>query len=308
MAEQTTKIIGVDFSGAVTRNTTWVAKGELKGRILTIKTCFKPASKQEEAHLKVKEILTRLPPGAVAAMDFPFSVPKSFLEHWSALDEQISSARTMPDLWRRAGELKKSNKKLRRWCKEFVNKRKKDEIFPTEPKRVGDFYSPNSFSPLHRVRPDMVAMTFRGMEILQKVWDNSQCQVPPINFPERTGSQVIEVMPSAILSAMGLTNSGYKGKGKECKKFREVIWDNLSCKSGIKLNDPNDCRNKAIYDSGGDCLDAVVAAIAAALWHIDQEIFHGPPMQCSSRWDDVILKEGWLYTPCPSKLPVCIDE
>ena len=53
---------------------------------------------------------------------------------------------------------------FQRQCKEFVT-------HSGEPKRIADIHFPESYSPLHRVNPNMVPMTFRGMQMLDSLWD-----------------------------------------------------------------------------------------------------------------------------------------
>ena len=300
MAEQTTKIIGVDYSGNETDNATWVAKGTLKGSTLEIESCCRLGKQRKNAHQLLEDELRGLSPGAVAAMDFPFSVPSPFIEHWRKSDDKLCSPTTMPELWEAANRLQKSNTQLKKWCKEFVADRTGSEHFP-EPKRKSDEYNPGSFSPFHRVSPDMVPMTFRGMQMLHQLWKNGNCQVPPLDCAGRNGPLLLEIMPGTVLSAMGLPHQKYKGRGASFRKLREDIWYNLEPRSGITIsaNDKEKLKSKATDNH--DCLDAVVAAVAAALWHIDRDIFHGPPPKsCKS----AIEIEGWLYSPCPSKLPI----
>ncbi len=312
MAEEATEIIGVDFSGNEKRNATWVARCCLKGSVLKIESCSHLGNAREKAHKDLERILKELPSGSVAAMDFPFSVPEEFIEYWGECDEELASPKDMTELWKAASRVKKSNTKLGEWCKKFVDARKDKKLYP-EPKRRGDLYQPGSFSPLHRNQPDMVPMTFRGMQMLDRLCnseDSSFC-VPPLSEKDHCGSVLLEVMPGSVLISMGLPYQNYKDNPRSMKeeayyrKFRSDIWDNLAARSGITISAKDKTEldklgEKAKNDKGGDCLDAVVAAVAAAIWSLSKETFHCPPEKGSP----AILKEGWLYTPCPSKLPV----
>ena len=87
------EILGVDFSGAAPDNNTWVAAGTLVDGGLELRGCF-PASRGQ-----VAQMLTGLPKGSVAALDFPFSVPLPFAGYWrpGALD--------MTQLWTAAADM-----------------------------------------------------------------------------------------------------------------------------------------------------------------------------------------------------------
>ena len=316
MAEQATKIIGVDFSGAERSNTTWVAKGTLIGNVLELESCRRLGKRRGDAHQKLEDELKALPKESVAAMDFPFSVPEEFIEYWCGSDELLASPEDMTELWKAAQRLKKSNTELEKWCKKFVDSRKNGELYP-EPKRRGDLYQPASFSPLHRNQPDMVPMTFRGMQMLHRLYnaEESSFRVPPLSGKNHCGPTLLEVMPGSVLISMGLPYQNYKEnsrskKGEKFhKNFRSYIWDKLTARSGIIISMKNEADldnlgEKVKNNKGGDCLDAVIAAVAASIWSLDKKNFHCPPKKDPPHLSDRILKEGWLYTPCPNRLPV----
>ena len=79
MSETATRIIGVDFSGAAKDNhvgKTWITEGTLQGNSLTLLEP-RPISRNCLTEMLIKE-----DPKAVIAMDFPFSVPREFLDCW----------------------------------------------------------------------------------------------------------------------------------------------------------------------------------------------------------------------------------
>ena len=302
MDKKTTRIIGVDFSGAVRERNTWICEGTFDGEVLYICRCH--SIPRDE----LTDKLSQIDEPAVAAMDFPFSVPKEFIDYWGEHDSTVRSAETMPELWRAAVQLSSSNAKLKRWCTKFVNERKRNRVVPAEPVRRVDYYHPGSFSPLHSVHPDMVPMTFRGMQMLHQVWKNSDCRVLPLDCATRQGHLLLmEVMPGLVLTAMGLPHQNYKGKKKAPREIRKYIWRNLESRSGItiKLEEKATIGIESKVICNDDCLDAIVAAIAASLWNLSEDNFHRPPTRSL---EETIRKEGWLYTPCPSKLPVNANQ
>ncbi|GIT45323.1 MAG: hypothetical protein Ct9H300mP11_32590 [Chloroflexota bacterium] len=64
----------------------------------------------------------------------------------------------------------------------------RDEFVPEhgEPYRRGDLYFPECYSCLHKANPNMVPMTFRGMQMLDDLW-RSGCRVPPLKNKTNTG-------------------------------------------------------------------------------------------------------------------------
>ena len=80
------EILGVDFSGARSDNNTWLAQGALDDRGLVLWCCR--AVPREE----LTELLAETTGPAIAALDFPFSVPLPFARYWTP------KARCMEDL------------------------------------------------------------------------------------------------------------------------------------------------------------------------------------------------------------------
>jgi hypothetical protein len=283
VTEETT-IVGVDFSGAKADKNTWVTQGILTGGVLTIDSC----ASTPRADLAV--LLASLPPGSVAALDFPFSVPAVFAARW------LPEARTMPQLWEAAAAMD---------LPEFMALRDDFVAEHGEPLRRGDLYFPECYSCLHKANPNMVPMTFRGMQMLARLWETG-CRVPPLPDEGRTGPVLLESMPGAALRAFGLPFKGYK-KGRNAVELRRQILTGLNSGSGIAL--PTLARFRDDCIGNDDCLDSVVAAVAACLWTRDQALFRRPqdgPGDATKRGgtpnpDENELArarlEGWLYAP-----------
>ncbi len=279
-----TSILGVDFSGAKADKNTWVTKGVIDRGVLEIESC------QPTPRAELTVLLASAPDTAVAALDFPFSVPKEFAGHW------LPEAQTMPQLWEAAANM------------EFADFMALGDGFVAEhgePFRRGDLYFPECYSCLHKANPNMVPMTFRGMQMLDALW-RSGCRVPPLPDEARTGPLLLESMPGAALRALDLPFKGYK-KGQHAVDLRRQILDGLEATSGISL--PNLGRFRDYCLGNDDCLDSVAAAVAACLWVRDQELFRRPqdgPGDVSHRGgtpspDENELQtarlEGWLYAP-----------
>lgn len=279
-----TTILGVDFSGAKSDKNTWVTRGTLSGNSLEISSC-EPTPRAELAIL-----LGSAPKNTIAALDFPFSVPREFASYL------LPSAEDMPELWNATANME---------FQDFMALRDGFVLEHGEPYRRGDLYFPECYSCLHKANPNMVPMTFRGMQMLDGLW-RSGCRVPPLPNGTRTGPLLLESMPGAALRALGLPFKGYK-KGQNALSLRRQILDGLGTMSGVGL--PNLSRFRDYCLESDDCLDSVAAAVAACLWNKDPTMFRLPqdgPGDVSRRGGTpnpnenelrTAQLEGWLYAP-----------
>jgi hypothetical protein len=268
-------IVGVDFSGARSDDRTWVAGGRLDGRCLVLRSCA-PVRRAE-----LEEVLLSLPGDAVAALDFPFSVPQEFARFWRP------GAIAMPDLWAAASMME---------IAEFMALRDDFAARFGEPRRRCDTFFPEAYSCLHKVNPNMVPMTFYGMRMLARLGP-AGCAVPPLSFQGRTvagKALLLEAMPGAALRAFRLPYKGYKNGVNAGMKRREIL-EGLPGRSGLLL--PNLAEFSEVCLKSHDCLDAVVAAVTAALWARDPGLFLRPELGGVEGPDRVSLLEGWLYAP-----------
>ncbi len=267
-------IIGVDFSGAKSDNNTWMADGYLDGLELNIRGC-RPISRA-----LLTALLENLSEFTIAALDFPFSVPTSFAQYWSP------DANDMTELWAAAGATK---------IDRFIELRDSFVAHHGEPKRHCDRYYTECYSPLHKTNPNMVPMTFYGMRMLHSLW-NANYEVPPLKSKKDSRGLILEVMPGAVLKAMKLPYKGYKN-GVRALELREQILEGLNQCCGLSIPNLSEYRDIAI--ASHDCLDAIVAAVAAALWAIDPELYRLPEHEGRVDLEHQIGLEGWLYAPRP---------
>ncbi len=281
-------IVGVDFSGARADSATWVtqARQEADGLRLLSSTPVKRA--------ELTELLAALPGDTVAALDFPFSVPHDFALAWQP------SARAMPPLWEAAAQME---------FEEFLSIRDAFCSEKGEPMRRGDLYFPECYSCLHKFNPNMVPMTFRGMQMLHKLW-NAGCRVPPLPDDGRNGPLLLESMPGAVINALGLPHKGYKN-GQRQQELRQRVLDGLPHRSEVHVVNLGEFRDRCLESH--DCLDSLVAAVAAALWLRDPSRFRrpgdtpgGPPVNGRRQASPSAMAmpelqaarlEGWIYAP-----------
>ena len=281
-------IVGVDFSGAKADNATWVTQAEQEGDGLRILSC------QQMRRAELTELLASMPGHTVAALDFPFSVPHEFVQFWQP------SAREMPPLWSAASRMEYA---------EFLAIRDAFCAERGEPMRRGDLYFPECYSCLHKFNPNMVPMTFRGMQMLHHLW-GAGCRVPPLDDAARSGPLLLESMPGAVINAFGLPHKGYKN-GQRQNQLREEVLGGLPERSGVPIVNMSEFRQQCL--DSHDCLDSLVAAVAAALWARDPAEFRrpgdtqeGPPTDRRRKASpeamampelEAVRLEGWIYAP-----------
>jgi hypothetical protein len=266
-------IIGVDFSGARSDQNTWLAQGRLDVEVLVLREC-RPVTR-----LQLTELLAYASAPTIAALDFPFAVPREFACFWQP------DAATMPDLWAAANQMDFS---------QFLALRHRFVALHGEPKRLADTYFSECYSCLHLANPNMVPMTFRGMQMLHRLWQTG-CAVPPLSLNNESTTVLLEAMPGAALRALGMPYKGYKN-GIRARQLRRTILDGLAGSSSLKV--PGLSRFLDLCLNSHDCLDAVVAAVVvAALWARDPGLFQCPLQEGSPDFDPRVMLEGWLYAP-----------
>lgn len=272
-----TTIIGVDFSGARADANTWMTLGRLTpDRSLSL------VSAQRTRRDDLYEALLAVATPAVAALDFPFGLPAQFAAHITLGHQAFE----MPTLWDAVARMS---------ADDFIAARDAFVAAYGEPKRAGDLkYHRESYSPLHNVNPNMVPMTYHGINLLRR-WhmERPRCwHVPPLTRPAHLDNTVtlLELMPGALLRSLGLPFKGYK-RGRDSANRRAQILDNLSAASSISLPDLGSVRADCLAND--DCLDSVVAAVGAAMWAQDSASFRHPS---ADELPDAKL-EGWIYVP-----------
>ena len=274
-----TTIVGVDFSGARGDRNTWATRAHLTPDGLLI---FHSAESIRRDDLST--LLSTIPAPAVVALDFPFGVPRGFANYLSPQRQPAD----MPALWRTVADMN---------LEDFIAQRRDYVAQFGEPKRSGDAaHHPESFSPLHAVNPNMLPMTFHGMRMLHR-WHEThpaRWHVPPLDPPADPAKSVtlLELMPGAFLKTAGLPYKGYK-RGNRAPQLRTQIVQGLEEASGVRLSNTNAVIPGSLAND--DCLDSVVASVAAASWTLDPARFHHPlPHELA----DARL-EGWIYVPQP---------
>ena len=240
MAER--MVLGVDFSGGGKDKDTWATRACLgtEKQSLILLSC-KPITRKN-----LTEELKELPNDAVAALDFPFSVPIDFAEYLEC------PGCDMPALWSTVATLGRE---------EFIGKRDKFVEKFGQLLRAGDTHVPKCFSCLQKFPINMVPMTFHGMEMLNCL-RMSGSRVPPLDNDGCNGATMLEVMPGAALEAFGLPNKGYKEGLCAFENRREILKELPKISNVTILNLP-DFRDHCMFSD--HALDSIVATVVAAL-------------------------------------------
>ena len=290
MTQQT--IIGVDFSAAKSRNSTWITEAVLQDCTLTVKRCDHPSNNGTKALEALEKRLLELSPNAVAALDFPFSIPREFAA------KIAPNAEVMSDVWRAVAHDIGEFGLFVKWCEEFVQ-------FYGEMIRRGDANFGGTFSPLKSVNPNMRPMTFHGMKLLHHLWtSDTGFHIPPLRHRANcNGPTLIETMPGVVLRSFGLPATKYKGNDQQ--KAREEILAGLTpqlernTSLTLRLCDK---EQKECVDNA-DCLDSLVAAISAAIWAKDDSMLVLPRefVPHDEELNNAQI-EGWIYAPKPAQV------
>ena len=141
-------VIGVDFSGAKQDANTWMASGVLRSDGLQVND-IRSVTRDE-----LLALLRAAPEGAVASVDFPFSVPQPFA------NVLAGSPNDMADVWAGVADMS---------MEEFIALRDTFVAEHGEMRRECDLSHGEAFSVLHKANPNMLPMTLRGMQMLHRL-------------------------------------------------------------------------------------------------------------------------------------------
>ena len=269
MTTPPTKLIGVDFSGAMADSATWIAIASVgNDSQLQWQTPF-PIRRVD-----LEQLLLTVDGFVVAALDFPFGVPSDFAvtQGFVRWGEGL-----MDSCDRMAGTAQAEFEEVAR---QYVSRN-------GEPRRSSDI-SP-AFSPLHATNPNMIPMTYHGMAMLGRLLRHmpGRFRIPPLPANLLRGHvELVELMPGQLLRALGDSGIGYKNGVKSLPRRHEILarleaWIGAPLPEHVRLA----CRANA------DCLDAVINLAGAWAWFRNPYVFVHP-MPAQSRFTHI---EGWLY-------------
>ena len=269
-----TTSIGVDFSGAKNEGKTWVAFARLEHGTDLLFDRVQPFRRDDLYDYLATDVATP----AVVALDFPFSLPAPFLNSLKICADR------MDDVWPVTHRM--SLEAYRDQCKNHG----------THPMRTADDCHPVSLSALNT---RLVPMTYYGMQMLHKLATTrpKRWWIPPLNCGTAPDDRIslLEVMPGAFLSSIGLDYMTVK-RYKSNLDVRDDVIRALTAYTRKAMATTNLEQYRPGCRANDDCLDAVVAAVAAAVWAQDCSRFRHPTDAERAK----AQLEGWIYAPLPA--------
>jgi len=248
---------GVDFSGARDAGDhIWVSTVDLTADEPTVLDC-QPATDALEAHYRgaptaerdatlaaLASFVASRSADSVIGFDFPFSVPEQVArgalgaETWPGVVDAVAACGSADAYAEACAE----------WAREHTDR--------TYLKRDTDA-ARGALSPYHFF---VNAQAYHGMaDVLTAV--RGDATVVPFD-PRDAGPVVAEVYPAATLDALGRHREGYKGNSDTERRRREQNLTGILDHTSASVRSA--VRERVVADAGGDALDSLVAAVAAA--------------------------------------------
>ncbi len=231
-----TTILGVDFSGAIQAGEKiWVSRAHFDGETLVFDFLERAAdlpggsSNRDDALLALRNWISTHK-GAVCGLDFPFALEKAALGDQNYANWLENFAARYPD----SQKLKASGFEARRGC----------ELVAKVP-----------FSPLNL---RLYRQTYHGIADILAPLRAAGARVLPFDAPENGAIWLLEICPASLLKREKLYLS-YKGKSALQRGNREFIAREMANRIPFSLSES--MQNRALDDTEGDALDAILAAI-----------------------------------------------
>lgn len=287
--EETFTAVGCDYSAASRQpNATWMAVAHFEQGNLTFERLENIGSDKLLVNLfALKEEAAGTNQTLAIGLDFPFSLPQVFAQ---TLLPTLTAAEDGPCRWQALAELVAQMDYLSFEELAGTTSRKNGG----EPRRLTDqLTDPKAQSPLHKINPGMLKMTWQGMPQLLELSKQGFNILP---FTKMTaGPAVMEVYPAALLKALGLPHRKYKGQDESARALRRIIIElqsvNKISKTPVELELPSSLR--AAAEACDDALDAAIAALGAALAHLNPQTCAPPAGPSLAQ----VAVEGWIYVP-----------
>lgn len=267
-----TPIYGVDFSGASDAGRKiWIASGSsIDGRLHV--EAVEPAAEKFDTGPQRETVLSALVEfigglgDALVGCDFPFSLPQVLLDEqdWETFVSGFGGR------YRSADDFYEQTHRV---------------TGRTEPKRYTDQVATTPWSPINlRIR----WQTYHGIsDVLAPLVAADAARVSPMQMPVAGRPLMIEVCPASLLKRLSLPASKYKGRTPAHREQRAVIVNGLIAMD--LLAPPGESlHDRILSNTGGDALDAVLAAVAAFRAGTSHDGLHADLPHSPQN-------EGWVY-------------
>lgn len=251
------RVLGVDFSGANDAGRKiWIAESRRqRGNRLKL-VDLRPACDLPGGGFDPQTAITALAadivrePDTIAGCDFPFTVPIPVIDRpdWDAFVRDFAERFPDPDAFRQWAMQRSGGRELRR----AVDREAKTP-FNAYNLRI---YRQTWWGIAHLLGPLVAA----GLAIVR----------PYHPIPSRPCPILIEACPASSLKSIGFYPA-YKGRAGSHRLERRAVLRKL-VESGMIERPPPAIERMMLDNSGGDALDAVIAAIAAAHSKVADEV------------------------------------
>ncbi len=241
------RVVGVDFSGARDAgNKIWIADARVSEDGIEVDSCIRardlPGGAVERDGA-LRALIEYLAAGtdALAGLDFPFSLPPSLIREasWEEFVSGFAERYPAPESFRADCTIRSGGREL---------------------KRRTDCEARVPFS-AYNLR--LYRQTYWGIRsVLHPLIANDAARVIPIQTPAGDRPVIAEICPASILKREQLYGS-YKGPGASLRKARETILEQL-IERRLLRRPKRRILSQLLDDTGGDALDAVIAALGAA--------------------------------------------
>ena len=301
-----TRVHGVDFSAAArdAGEKTWVATGTVAAGELRIESVeplveFADLSSadRDEALQALTTWIQELDESAVVGLDFPFGLPRFIVEEtghdsWRSFingfpDTLIHGPADGDDDGDGNGDTDDPVRAFAERCVELTDEHGEGTYDKRETDGAVGARSPYGFI--------ADTITFYGMrDVLAPVAD--AVRVEPMDSlgndrPETAGPTLVETYPAAVLDALGLCRTNYKGSSDAERTRRRRNAEGLASESDVIYKQPEDLVDRIVANDGGDALDAVAACLGAyAASESDYEVAVDGEAE-----SDAVALEGYIY-------------
>jgi hypothetical protein len=280
------RVYGVDFSGAqnAERNV-WIAGGPLTDDGVDIETLgsarelLGDASGREATHDALVDWLRERESAAVG-LDFSFGLPSTLLDamedspgHWTAfLDAFPPDGCSDPDSFEDWG--KERTREATDGERAFLKRETDEQVGASSP--YGFIGSTITFYGIRDVLAPLILGDDDGRGVAEVAPMQTTTFEPPVTL--------LETYPAGVLDDLGLQRRNYKGASDAERAARRENLEGLTSSVDVSVYD--DDRTTIVDDTGGDALDAVVAA-AATYRAVDGDFAHD-----ENHYDE---REGDIY-------------
>jgi len=251
------RVIGVDFSGANDAGRKiWIAEAKRqRGNRLKV-IDLRPACELPGSGVDPQRAIAALgahivrEPDTIAGFDFPFTLPAPVIDRpsWDAFLEDFAARFPDPDAFRQWALQRASGRELRR-----AADREAKTPFNSYNLRI---YRQTWWGIAHLLGPLVVG----GLAVVR----------PYHPMPAKPRPILIEACPASSLKSIGFYPA-YKGRAGAHRLERKAVLRKLIAIGAVDR--PAPAIERTILDnSGGDALDAVIAAIATAHSKVEDDI------------------------------------